>query len=75
MLANIIVHYDALDGIYAVMCNDNDLPAYHRHAANRGRVTFNKYYQKSDESEMYRLTIRTCLLLCSVLIIYFSIVL
>lgn len=71
MLADIIVHYDALDGIYAGMCNDKELPAYHRHAANRGRVTFNKYYQKSDESEMYRLAIRMCLFLRSVLIIYF----
>ena len=59
MLADIIMHYDALDTEYAEMCNDESLPLYHRHAANRGRTLFNKYYQKTDESEMYRLAIRT----------------
>ena len=59
MLADIIVHYDALDTEYAEMCNNNALPLYHRHATNRGCLLFNKYYQKTDESEMYRLAIRT----------------
>ncbi|KAF8594255.1 hypothetical protein BDV93DRAFT_459356 [Ceratobasidium sp. AG-I] len=59
MLADVIPHYDALDAEFAGMCNDAQLPLYHRHAANRGHLTFNKYYQKSDKSEMYRLAIRT----------------
>ncbi|KAF8605758.1 hypothetical protein BDV93DRAFT_437849, partial [Ceratobasidium sp. AG-I] len=58
MLANIIVHYDVFDAEYAEMCNDQTLPPYQRHAANQGRILFNKYYQKTDESEMYRLAIR-----------------
>ncbi|KAF8594253.1 hypothetical protein BDV93DRAFT_459390, partial [Ceratobasidium sp. AG-I] len=57
MLADIIVHYNALDAKYAEMCSNEALPLYHRHAANRGRVLFNKYYQKTDDSEMYRLAI------------------
>ncbi|KAF8596050.1 hypothetical protein BDV93DRAFT_426578, partial [Ceratobasidium sp. AG-I] len=57
MLANIIVHYDAFDAEYAEMCNDETLLTYQQHTANRGRILFNKYYQKINESEMYRLAI------------------
>ncbi|KAF8607086.1 hypothetical protein BDV93DRAFT_435812, partial [Ceratobasidium sp. AG-I] len=57
MLVDIIVHYDALDAEYAEMCNNKSLPVYHWHAANQGRLLFNGYYQKTDESEMYHLAI------------------
>ncbi|KAF8606683.1 hypothetical protein BDV93DRAFT_506193 [Ceratobasidium sp. AG-I] len=57
MLADVIVHYDALDAEYAEMCNNDALPLYHHHAANQGRLLLNKYYQVSDKSEMYRLAI------------------
>lgn len=59
MLADIILHYDALDAEYTEMCKDESLPLYQRHAADRGHILFNKYYQKTDKSEMYRLAIRT----------------
>lgn len=57
MLADIIVHYDVLDEEYMEMCNMESLPLYHRHAANWACQMFNKYYQKTDDSEMYQLAI------------------
>ncbi|KAF8596056.1 hypothetical protein BDV93DRAFT_455583 [Ceratobasidium sp. AG-I] len=57
MLADIIVHYNVFNTKYTKMCNNKKLPVYQRHAANRGRMLFNKYYQKTDESEMYCLAI------------------
>lgn len=62
MLAGVIVHYDALNCEYTDMCNDKSLPLYLRHAANRARVVLNKYYQKTDESDLYRVAMRTYLL-------------
>jgi hypothetical protein len=58
MLADVIVHYDILNSEYSDMCLDESLPLYLRHAANRARVVLNKYYAKTDESDLYRLAMR-----------------
>jgi hypothetical protein len=63
MLADVIVHYDALNYEYTEMCNDESLPLYLRHAANRAREVLNKYYQRTDESDLYRLALRAYFLL------------
>ncbi|KAF8596438.1 hypothetical protein BDV93DRAFT_454929, partial [Ceratobasidium sp. AG-I] len=55
MMADIIVHHDGLNCEYSDMCVDETLPLWMRHAANRGRKVLNKYYEKTDESELYRL--------------------
>lgn len=60
LLADVIVHYDALNFEYSEMCNTDSIPLYLRHAANRARVVLNKYYQKTDESELYRLAMCKC---------------
>ncbi|KAF8593224.1 hypothetical protein BDV93DRAFT_461631, partial [Ceratobasidium sp. AG-I] len=55
MMADIIVHYDGLNCKYSKMCLATRLPLWIRQAANRGRQVLNKYYEKTDESELYRL--------------------
>jgi hypothetical protein len=59
MLANVIVHYDILNSEYSKMCADTSLPLYLQHTANHTRVVLNKYYQKSNESDLYRLVMCT----------------
>lgn len=58
MLADVIVHYDTLNFEYSRICVDQSQPIYIRQAANRARLILNKYYQKTDESELYRLAMR-----------------
>ncbi|KAG8725755.1 hypothetical protein FRC10_007895, partial [Ceratobasidium sp. 414] len=64
LLADVIVQYDALNQRYGHMCNDKSLPLYLRHAADRAQGVLNKYYEKTDDSDMYRLAlsrpVRTC---------------
>jgi hypothetical protein len=55
MLADIIPHYDSLDHIYRNVCLDTKQPLWIRHAARRAMIVLNKYYGKSDESDLYRL--------------------
>jgi hypothetical protein len=57
MLADMIVHYDSLNFEYTCICADEDQPIYIRQAANRARLVLNKYYQKTDDSELYRLAL------------------
>lgn len=59
MLADVIVHYDILNSEYSKMGVDTSLPLYLRHAANRARIVLNRYYQKTDESDLYRLAMWT----------------
>jgi hypothetical protein len=58
MLADVILHYDSLNYEYTEMCRDDSLPLYLRHAANRALGVLNKYYGRTDESDLYRLAIR-----------------
>ncbi|KAF8606333.1 hypothetical protein BDV93DRAFT_437625, partial [Ceratobasidium sp. AG-I] len=55
MMADVIVHYDGLNCEYSEMCLDTQLPLWIRQAANRRRQVLNKYYKKTNESELYRL--------------------
>ncbi|KAG9092633.1 hypothetical protein FRC07_011613, partial [Ceratobasidium sp. 392] len=54
-LGDVLVHYDSLTFEYTKMIRDTSLPLYVRHGAQRARGVLNKYYERSDESEMYRL--------------------
>jgi hypothetical protein len=57
LLADVIVQYDALNQRYGHMANDKNLPLYLCHAADRAQGVLNKYYEKTDESHMYRLVL------------------
>lgn len=58
MLADVLVHYDALDHVFRPICLDAKQPLWVRHASRRAMVVLNKYYGKSDESHLYRLALR-----------------
>ncbi|KAF8596708.1 hypothetical protein BDV93DRAFT_454383, partial [Ceratobasidium sp. AG-I] len=55
MIADVIVHHDRLECEYREMCLDKKLPLWMRQAAYRVRRVLNKYYEKTDKSELYRL--------------------
>ncbi|KAG9082047.1 hypothetical protein FS749_007151 [Ceratobasidium sp. UAMH 11750] len=57
MLADVLVHFDALDYIYTTICADEKQPAWMRHAAKRALTVLNKHYGKTDESHQYRLAV------------------
>lgn len=57
MLADVIIHYDGLTYEFDNLCSDSSQPLYIRQAADHARVVLNKYYQKTDESELYRLAL------------------
>ncbi|KAG8692217.1 hypothetical protein FRC11_003774, partial [Ceratobasidium sp. 423] len=57
MLGNVIVLYDSLNHDYSQMCRNINLPVWACDGANCARLKFTKYYQKSDESVLYRLAI------------------
>ena len=58
MLADVLVHYDALDHVFRPICLDTKQQLWIRHAARRAMVVLNKYYGKSDDSHLYRLALR-----------------
>lgn len=62
MLGSVIGHYDSLNHEYTRMCRDSTLPLWARQAADRARRKLNKYYQVTDESNLYRMSIRESLL-------------
>ncbi|KAG8706006.1 hypothetical protein FRC09_002632 [Ceratobasidium sp. 395] len=57
LIADVIFHFDALNNEYNNMCIDSSKPLYIRHAANNARRKLDKYYSKTDESDMYRLAL------------------
>ncbi|KAF8594529.1 hypothetical protein BDV93DRAFT_458812, partial [Ceratobasidium sp. AG-I] len=57
LLADVIVQYDALNEQYGKICHDQKLPLYLRHAADRAQTVLNRYYEKTDESSLYRLAL------------------
>ena len=58
LLADVMVQYDALNELYSRIANDKTTALYLRHAADRAQVVLNKYYSKTDDSDMYRLVLR-----------------
>ncbi|KAG8684327.1 hypothetical protein FRC08_013749 [Ceratobasidium sp. 394] len=57
MLADVLVHFDALDYIYTTICADEKQLAWMRHATKRALTVLNKNYGKMDESYQYRLAV------------------
>ncbi|QRV90595.1 DNA polymerase [Ceratobasidium sp. AG-Ba] len=57
LLADVILHFDSLEYEYANIANDSDQPAYMRLGAQRARVVLNKYYELTDQSDLYRAAI------------------
>ena len=72
LIADLMVHFDALNELYSRILNNLGTPLHLRHAADRGQVVLNKYYSKTDESELYQLalcehlSILTCLIFLTV---------
>ncbi|QRV88431.1 alpha-glucosidase C [Ceratobasidium sp. AG-Ba] len=54
LLADVILHFDSLEYEYTNLAVDDDQPAYMRLAAQRARAVLNKYYDITDQSNLYR---------------------
>ncbi|KAG8778498.1 hypothetical protein FRC12_024947 [Ceratobasidium sp. 428] len=57
LIADVIIHFDALNNEYGQMAADSSKPLYIRKAADDARRKLDKYYKKTDESKMYRLSL------------------
>ncbi|KAG9085444.1 hypothetical protein FRC06_003598, partial [Ceratobasidium sp. 370] len=57
LLKDVIVLHDVLNEQYDRISHDISLPLYLYHAAAHVQTVLNKYYQKSDESLLYRLSV------------------
>ncbi|KAG8713750.1 hypothetical protein FRC09_018366 [Ceratobasidium sp. 395] len=57
LIADVIIHFDALNNEYGQMAANSSKPLYIQKAAEAARRKLDKYYKKTDESKMYRLSL------------------
>ncbi|KAG9097740.1 hypothetical protein FS749_005630 [Ceratobasidium sp. UAMH 11750] len=57
MLADVLVHFDALDYIYTNIAADENQPAWMQHSAKCALTVFNKNHGKTDSSNLYHLAV------------------
>ncbi|QRV96425.1 alpha-glucosidase C [Ceratobasidium sp. AG-Ba] len=57
LLADVILHFDSLEYEYTNIAAGNTQPAYMRLAAHRACAVLNKYYDHTDQSDLYHAAI------------------